>query len=145
MMEEDGGREALILRGVVALGRRLRAERPPGSPGLSAIAALGTLARLGPMPAVRLAELERLKPQSLTRILQGLEAQGLIRRRRGRADGREREILATAAGRRLLIRDRRCRERWLEGAMAAGLSAAERGLLERAARLMLALARSGQE
>lgn len=129
-----------IVRAVLALGRRLRAERPEGSPPLSSLSILGTLNRLGPMPANRLAAEERLQPQSLTRLIATLEKDGLIERTRGQRDRRERVMSLSAGGHALLDGDLRARRRWLEAAMADTLSAEERATLRRAADIMLKLA-----
>ena len=131
---------ARIVRGVLALGRRLRAARPAGSASLAAIGILATLRRLGPMPAVRLAAEERLQPQSLTRLLAGLERDGLIKRTAGATDRRERLIAPTRRGLEVLSADIRARRRWLERAMAATLSEAERAALLGSSDLLLRLA-----
>lgn len=129
-----------IVRALLALGRRLRAERPDGSPPLSSLSILGTLNRLGPMPGNRLAIEERLQPQSLTRLLASLERNGLIQRARGDHDRRERVISLTGAGRKLLNDDLRARRRWLETAMTGALTARERDIMSEAAEIMLKLA-----
>lgn len=129
-METSGRKEVLsILQAVQALARRLRTERPEGAVTLSALSILGTLNRLGPIPAIRLAAEERLQPQSLTRILASLEKGGHITRTRSAADRRQVTIALTEPGRRLLIEDIRVRRAWLESAIAAALSASERELL----------------
>ncbi|MBZ7924972.1 MarR family transcriptional regulator [Ensifer adhaerens] len=140
-METSGRKEVLsILQAVQALARRLRTERPEGAVTLSALSILGTLNRLGPIPAIRLAAEERLQPQSLTRILASLEKGGHITRTRSAADRRQVTIALTEPGRRLLIEDIRVRRAWLESAIAAALSASERELLFAAADPMLKLA-----
>jgi DNA-binding MarR family transcriptional regulator len=131
---------ALIVRGVLSLGRRLRAERPRGSVSLSAIGILSTLKRLGPLPAVRLAAEERLQPQSLTRLIMRLEQDGLIARKPGELDRRQILITATPRGLQLLSNDIRARRKWLEQAMQAGLTDDERLLLLEASKLMFKLA-----
>ena len=73
-MDSTGGDSAaLLLRGILALGRRVRAERPAGALSLSGLGILGSLNRLGPLFATHLAKEERLQPQSLTRLLADLE------------------------------------------------------------------------
>jgi DNA-binding MarR family transcriptional regulator len=140
-MQTAPHKEALsILKAVLALGRRLRAERPEGAVTLSALSILGTLNRLGPVPATRLAAEERLQPQSLTRILASLEKDGHITRTRNEADRRETTIALTDQGRQLLMEDIRAREAWLERTMAAALNASERELLFAAAGPILKLA-----
>ncbi len=131
---------ALIARAVLKLGRRLRAERPTPSLTLSAMGLLATLHRDGRMPAARLAQAERLQPQSLSRLIARLDDAGLIARSPGEGDRRTLVIAVTPAGRRVLKRDMDARRAWLEQAMAASLTLAEREQLEQAAGLMLRLA-----
>jgi len=92
------------------------------------------------MPAAQLAVEERLQPQSLTRLVAGLERTGLIERRRSEADRRELTIALTAKGRATLAEDLGARQTWLERAMAETLTDAERSTLIAAAAAMLKLA-----
>jgi len=145
-MAENVDQEALsLLRAVLALGRRLRSERPQGAVTLSAISLLGTLDRLGPMPAVQLAAEERLQPQSLTRIVAGLQREKLIERRRDTADRRALIIALTDKGKTVLANDLRVRQMWLRDTMLAALSEDERGALIGAADIMLKLAFDGHD
>jgi DNA-binding MarR family transcriptional regulator len=140
-MQTGRREEALsILQAVLALGRRLRAERPKGAVTLSTLSIIGTLNRLGPISAVRLAAEERLQPQSLTRLLANLEKDGHIARTRNAVDKREMTISLTERGRRLLVEDIRARRAWPEGVMPATLNVPERELLFAAAEPMLKLA-----
>ncbi|CAM3523442.1 HTH marR-type domain-containing protein [Bordetella sputigena] len=140
-MAKDLDAEALsLLRAVLALGRRLRAERPDGAVTLAAISLLGTLSRLGPMPAVQLAAEERLQPQSLTRIIAGLERDELIERRKDPADQRALIIALTDKGKTVLANDLRARQAWLRDAMLTSLSGDERAALIASADIMLKLA-----
>lgn len=140
MQSANSEQVASLLRAVLALGRRLRAERPQGSVSLSEISILATLNRLGSIPAIRVAAEERLQPQSLTRIVTGLERDGLIARKRSDADRREIVIALTEGGRRVLAQDMQARRAWLEAAVAAALTEAERDLLFDASEAMLKLA-----
>lgn len=98
-MRLDRREEALaILKAVLALGR-LRAERPEGAVTLPVLSLLATLNRLGPIPATRLAAEERLQPQSLTRLIDTLEGDGLIERQRSPVDRRALVIGVTEKGR----------------------------------------------
>jgi DNA-binding MarR family transcriptional regulator len=129
-----------ILRGVLALTRRLRAERPPGTITVAGVSILGTLRRLGVIPAVRLAAEERLQPQSLTRLLASLEDHGLVQRSRGIADRRQMQVGITQAGIELLKSELRLRRVWLEHAMSALLTQTEREQLLVASEVMFKLA-----
>jgi DNA-binding MarR family transcriptional regulator len=133
----------LLLRATLALGRRLRAERPAASITVAGVSILGTLRRLGVIPAVRLAAEERLQPQSLTRLLASLEAEGLILRLRGTVDRREMQVGITEAGIALLRSELSLRSAWLEQAMSTVLTDAERTQLVAAADLMIRLSDHG--
>jgi DNA-binding MarR family transcriptional regulator len=132
----------LIARAVLQLARRLRAERPNPSVTLSALSLLARLHELGPMPAAALARAERLKPQSLSRLIATLDADGMIAREPDPLDRRALVIAITPGGRRALKRDMDARRDWLEAAIAAELTEAERARLTEAAALMLRLART---
>ena len=135
---------AIIVRGVLRLGRRLRAERA-GTVSLSALGMLSTLHRVGPMPAARLAKAERLQPQSLSRLISQLERDGLITRHPGEKDRRTLILEITAAGRQALSRDMAARRAWLEGAMRRVLVPGEREMIANAAVAMLRLADEGAD
>ena len=123
--------------------RLIRAEH-----GVSA-AKLGLLARLEragrPMTASDLAPLQRLQPQSLTRLITDLETRGLIRRRRHDDDRRQFLIEITPEGHDLLAQDAQLQSVWLSEAMARSLTPAERGMLTVAAQLLEVLARADGE
>jgi DNA-binding MarR family transcriptional regulator len=135
----------LIVRGILRLSRRLRAERPDSSVSLSALGMLATLHRIGPMPAARLAKAARLQPQSLSRLIAQMDRDGLIKRRPDEHDRRTLILEITAAGRQALSRDMTARRAWLEGAMRRVLLPGERAMLAHAAVAMLRLADEGQE
>jgi DNA-binding MarR family transcriptional regulator len=136
---------ALIVRGVLRLSRRLRSERPDSTVSLSALSMLSTLHRSGPMPAARLAQAERLQPQSLSRLIAQLDQEGLIKRQPGKEDRRTLILEITEAGRRALSHDMTARRAWLEGAMRKVLVPGEREMLAHAAVAMLRLANEGAE
>ena len=131
---------ALIARAVLRLGRRLRGARPEQSVSLSALALLTTLGRLGPMPAVQLAREEKLQPQSLTRLLAQMEADGLIVRQQDPADRRALVTAITREGRAVVARDLAARRAWLDQAMDMALTPDEQAQLAAAAPLMLRVA-----
>jgi DNA-binding MarR family transcriptional regulator len=129
-----------IRSAVTRLARRLRAERPADALAPTKISVLAQLHRNGRMSAGDLAALERVQPQSLTRTLAALEADGLILRRPDELDRRQAVIGITEAGLAALSADMRAREQWLAKAMDIQLSPAERQLLADAADLMDRLA-----
>jgi DNA-binding MarR family transcriptional regulator len=89
--------------------------------------------------------LQRLQPQSLTRLIADLEARGLIRRRRDDNDRRQFLIEITREGHDLLARDAHLQSMWLSEAMATSLTPAERSMLTIAAQLLEVLARAETE
>ena len=140
-MDNTGGDPVtLFLRSILALGRRVRTERPAGSLSLSGLGILGSLNRSGPLAATRLALEERLQPQSLTRLIADLERLQLISRTRSLSDRRELIIAITAKGRRVLLEDMAARRSWLEMAMNAALTPGEREVILAASAVMMKLA-----
>lgn len=131
---------ALFLRSILALGRRVRAERPPGALSLSALGILGSLNRNGPLAASKLAVEEGLQPQSLTRLIADLQKLQLISRKRSELDRRELIIAITARGQKVLFDDIAARRTWLEMAMSAALTPREREEMLSASAIMLRLA-----
>jgi len=127
-----------IVAGVLRLGRRLRAQRPADSVSLSALSLMATLNEHGPMPAARLAERQRLQPQSLTRLIQDLEERGLVARAPG-SDRRTSILSLTDKGKAAFVYDMAARHRWLTQEMARRLDADDQVLLAMAATVMLKL------
>jgi DNA-binding MarR family transcriptional regulator/uncharacterized glyoxalase superfamily protein PhnB len=140
MKDVDYESTAQLLRSVLALGRRLRAARAPGTRALTGLTILGTLYRLGPMFASQLAAEEGLQPQSLTRLLAELERKQLISRKRSDNDGRAQTITLTALGRRRLLDEIGERRAWLKTAMAAELTPDERDIAKSASAVLLKIA-----
>jgi len=75
---------------------------------------------------------------TITRLVDGLERRGLVRRVSHAGDGRVQRVEATAAGRRLLQRGRARRVERLRGGIAH-LAEEDQQVLARAAELMEAL------
>ena len=89
--------------------RRLRRE--DDASGLTA-ARLSALSVVVYMPSIRLGDLaaaERVAPASMSRLVAGLEREGLVKRRQDPEDGRAYLVEPTEAGRRLLEEGRRRR------------------------------------
>ncbi|GBQ32069.1 MarR family winged helix-turn-helix transcriptional regulator [Gluconacetobacter sacchari] len=120
---------ARLMSGILWLGRRLRRERRDASIPLTMIGIMGTLYRLGPMPAATLAAHELLQPQSLTRTIAALERRRYIARQPNPADRREIILSLTSPGLQALSADMERRREWLLDAMAHALTAEERARL----------------
>ena len=122
----------------IHLLRRLRVEDK--AMGLTAPRAsvLSVLVFRGPVTMSALAEAEQVRPPTITRLIDGLERRGLVRRVTDSSDGRVQLVAATLAGKRLLQRGRARRvDRLTRG--IAQLSAEDQKVLARAAELMEAL------
>jgi DNA-binding MarR family transcriptional regulator len=90
---------------ITRTARRLRQEAGEDlSPSLAA--ALATVERHGPLAPSRLAEIERVKRPTATRILTRLEEAGLVERERDPRDGRGVLVTISDEGRRTLRRMR---------------------------------------
>lgn len=101
---------------VVLLNRTLRQQ----TAGLTATQAsvLGSIVRHGPLRLTELAELERLSGPMISKVVAGLEGDGLIERVRDPADGRAFLVQVSVAGGQWLLESRDRRDRWLAEGLA---------------------------
>jgi DNA-binding MarR family transcriptional regulator len=127
----------------IHLLRRLRREDVHAGLSGPRLSALSVIVFGGPITLGALAAAEQVRPPTMTRLVNALEAQGLIKREAGARDRRETLLHATPRGRELLHRGRDRRVRRL-AAQVARLSAAELATLAEATtilqRLLQALA-----
>ncbi len=103
---------AQLRMAILRTARRLRQEAGVDL-GPALIAALGTVERHGPLTPSELADLERVKRPTATRMVNRLEAEGLIVRARDPADGRSSLVSASPRGLELLRRLRKRRTVYL--------------------------------
>lgn len=113
---------------ILRLSRRLR-QQVAGGVTSSQVSALATVERLGTPTLGELASSEQVQPPSMTKIVVGLEAAGLVARQEDDNDGRIVRVRLTAEGRRTLQRSRSLRNAYLVRRLR-GLSADERAALE---------------
>lgn len=99
--------------GSMRLARRLRVERASDDLTLGQLAVLATLERHGDVTVGELAHLERVKPPSMTRIVNSLAEAGLVVRRPHEDDGRQVIVDLTYEARVLLEKDRQRGHAWL--------------------------------
>jgi DNA-binding MarR family transcriptional regulator len=130
-LEETAAHLRLVIN---RAARRMRQEagtemRP------SRASALVTVELHGPLTPSELAEIEGVKRPTATRILRGLEAEGLIERTPDPNDGRSALISITAEGRERLRRLRRRKNAYLARRMR-GLDAGDVASLERSAEIL---------
>ncbi len=113
---------------ILRLSRRLR-QQVAGGVTSSQVSALATVERLGTPTLGELASSEQVQPPSMTKIVVGLEAAGLVARQEDDSDGRIVRVKLTAEGRRTLQRSRSLRNAYLVRRLRV-LSADERAALE---------------
>jgi DNA-binding MarR family transcriptional regulator len=95
------------------------------------LSAMGVLLNSGDQLMGELAALEKVRPPSMTRIVNSLEVRGYVARRPDPLDHRQCLVALTEAGRQVLLANRRRRDEWL-AVRLAGLDPAEREALRRA-------------
>lgn len=84
----------------------MRREDPATGVPPAQLSALSVLVFGGPRTLGELAAAEQVRPPTMTRIVQALEQDGLVRRERDPDDGRVHHLRATAKGRRVMQRGR---------------------------------------
>jgi DNA-binding MarR family transcriptional regulator len=136
-MAITSGRADLATRlrtAIVRTNRRLRQEGGGRlSPTLSA--ALGTIARHGPLTPSELAERERVQRPTATRLLARLEEPGYVTRTPDPSDGRSSLVTLTPAGHALLEESRSRKDAYLARRLRT-LSSDDRATLRRAADIL---------
>jgi DNA-binding MarR family transcriptional regulator len=116
---------------IVRTARRLRQEAGEHlSP--SSVAALATIERRGPLAPSELAEIERVKRPTITRVVARLEEAGLVERTNDPADGRAFLVSITRQG-SALLRGIRTRKTAYLARRLGKLDPDDLGALERAA------------
>src|ERR671928_1418111 len=94
---------------VTRLSRRLRTQLP-GQLSPSQLSTMSTVERLGPVTLGELSAAERVKPPTMTKIVAGLEEQGLVSRTVDPSDRRVARVDTTAAGRTFLEGSRQSKD-----------------------------------
>ena len=137
----DSELAAQLRLAIVRMARRLRQEASSiGEASPTLLAALATVERDGPLTPSALAERERIKRPTATRVVARLEAAGLVTRTPDPLDGRVARVAITAAGRTLLKRIRTRKNQYLAKRLRE-LEPAELATLEQAAELIERLLR----
>jgi len=126
---------AALHAAAIHLLRGVRKEDEQSGLGPARLSALSVLVFAGPMRVSDLARLEQVRPPTMTKIVNGLAAAGLVSRRADRADARAVYVEATARGRRLLHAGRQRRVKRLAAALVT-LPEDEVRVLDRAAAII---------
>jgi DNA-binding MarR family transcriptional regulator len=123
---------------VIRLARQLRFRRPESPVSLSQLSALSTLAKEGALTPGALAERERVRPPSMTRLITSLAELGLVARTAHPVDGRQVLVSVSPTGADLIDTERRASQEWLMQRLSR-LDAGQRNTLLMAADLMSAM------
>ena len=118
--------------------RRLRRTAVASDVGPARLSVLSILVFGGNRTLGELAAAEQVRPPTMTRIVRGLEAQGLVTKDQDEDDGRVFRVSVTGRGRTLLQRARRRRLESLT-AMLDQLPARGDVTLDRAAKILLGI------
>src|ERR1700722_3968874 len=130
----DAEMAARMRLAILRLSRRLR-QQVAGGVTSSQVSALATIERLGTPTLGELASSEQVQPPSMTKIVVGLEAAGLVARQDDDSARRVARVTLTAQGRRTLARSRSLRNAYLVRRLRR-LSVEERAALGDAVRLL---------
>ncbi len=125
---------------IIRFSRRIRQARPVGELTFSQLSALTSLQLHGALTPRELADLERVQPPTMTKIVGKLEDRGLVARTPHPTDGRQVILAATDEGRAVYARNEQVRNEWLAVHLDR-LTPEERDILARAAEIMLRVAR----
>lgn len=126
---------------ITRLNRRVRQARPVGDLTVTQLSALTSLQLAGALTPRELADVERVQPPTMTKIVAKLEERGLVQRTPHPTDGRQVILAATEGGRAVLDQFERVRDEWLAHRLAE-LTEAERDTLRQAAEILQQLARA---
>jgi DNA-binding MarR family transcriptional regulator len=133
---------ATSLRDVInRINRRLRQTRPVGDLTVAQFSALTSLELGGALTPSELAEVERVQPPTMTKIVAKLEERGLVRRTPHPTDGRQVILSTTEQGQGVLAQFERAREEWLARRLAE-LTTEDRDTLRRAVEILQRVARA---
>lgn len=126
---------------ITRLNRRVRQTRPVGDLTVTQLSALTSLRLAGALTPRELADVERVQPPTMTRIVAKLEDRGLVQRTPHPTDGRQVILAATEGGRTVIEQFERVRDEWLARRLVE-LNEDERETLHRAAEILQKLARA---
>ena len=126
---------------IMRLNRRLRQARAVGDLTFSQLSALTSLQLAGALTPRELADVERVQPPTMTKIVGKLEERGLVLRTPHPTDRRQVILAATEEGRAVYAQFEKARNEWL-ALQLAELTPEERDTLDRAAQILRQVARN---
>ena len=135
-LRTTAGLASALRPSVLRLARRLRQMRDESLDlNSNQLSAMSVLLNNGDLTMGQLAALEKVRPPSMTRIVNGLELRGLVARTPRVTDGRQSVVSLTDAGRQILLANRRRRDQWLAQRLAE-LEPEERDVLRKSVAIL---------
>ncbi|MEV6814361.1 MarR family transcriptional regulator [Micromonospora sp. NPDC051296] len=126
---------------ITRLNRRVRQARPVGDLTVTQLSALTSIRLGGALTPRELADVERVQPPTMTKIVAKLEERGLVQRSPHPTDRRQVILAVTEGGRAVLDQFERVRDEWLAHRLAE-LSDTDREILHHAAEILQRLSRA---
>ncbi|AEB42444.1 MarR family transcriptional regulator [Micromonospora maris AB-18-032] len=126
---------------ITRLNRRVRQARPVGDLTVTQLSALTSIRLGGALTPRELADVERVQPPTMTKIVAKLEERGLVQRTPHPTDGRQVILAVTAGGQAVLDQFERVRDEWLARRLTE-LSDADRETLQHAAEILQQISRA---
>lgn len=139
-LRSDAGLASALRVSLARLNRRLRRQAAPEAPTPTQLAVLAAVERHSGISPSELAELEKMQPPSMTRVIAVLVERGLVERTPHPTDRRQVTVKVTEAGSTLLKEERRRKEAWLTQRLK-DLTPQERAVLREAAPILEKLSR----
>ncbi|MDF5757809.1 MarR family transcriptional regulator [Spongiactinospora sp. TRM90649] len=139
-LRSDAGLASALRVSLARLNRRLRRQATVDSLTPTQLAALAAIERHSAITPGELAELEKMRPPSMTRVISGLDERGLVVRAPHPTDRRQVSVSVTEEGSALLKEERRRKEAWLTQRLKE-LTVEERSVLRAAAPILEKLSR----
>ncbi|NRQ35107.1 MarR family transcriptional regulator [Nonomuraea sp. NN258] len=134
-LRSDAGLASALRVSLARLTRRLRRQAAAHSLTPTQFATLAAVERHSGITPGELAELEKVQPPSMTRVIAALEERGLIARSPHPTDRRQVTVTVTEAAQKLLKEERRRKEAWLTQRLKE-LTPEERSILRQAAPIL---------
>ncbi|MFG1948893.1 MarR family winged helix-turn-helix transcriptional regulator [Nonomuraea sp. NPDC048826] len=139
-LRSDAGLASALRVSLARLNRRLRRQAAAHPLTPTQFATLAAVERHDGISPGELAELEKVQPPSMTRVIAALEERGLVSRSPHPSDRRQVTVTVTDAARKLLKEERARKEAWLTRQLKE-LSPEERAILRQAAPILEKLSR----
>jgi DNA-binding MarR family transcriptional regulator len=139
-LRSDAGLATALRVSLARLNRRLRRQGAAHPLTPTQFATLAAVERHSAITPGELAELEKVQPPSMTRVISALEERGLVLRTPHPTDRRQVTVTVTEAAQTLLKEERRRKEAWLTKQVKE-LTPEERAILRQAAPILEKLSR----